>query len=82
MQFQIPTFGAAVFLTVLSMGAFGVLVLVPIACIQFSWNSVSASVPIVPIINAWQATLLYLVLATLIYLGGIIRIEFDTEEVE
>jgi hypothetical protein len=82
MRIQIPAFGAAVIFTVLGMGALGILVLLPIACIQWTWNSVMSSVGVLPLINAWQASLLYLALATLVYLSGIVRIEFETEHLD
>ncbi|HEY9792358.1 MAG TPA: hypothetical protein V6D22_18295 [Candidatus Obscuribacterales bacterium] len=82
MRIQIPAVGAAVIFTVLGMGALGILVLLPIACIQWTWNSVMSSVGVLPLINAWQSSLLYLALATLVYLSGIVRIEFETENLD
>lgn len=82
MRIQIPTFGAAVIFTVLFMGVLGMFVLVPIACIQWTWNSVMTSWKMLPLINVWQATLLYLALSTLVYLSGLVRIEFEAEKLD
>jgi hypothetical protein len=79
MRFQIPTYTAAVFLTLLTMGALGMAVVLPIACIQWSWNALVSVFGFLPLINAWQAILLYLAAATLLYLSGIVRIEFEPE---
>jgi hypothetical protein len=82
MRVEIPPFGAAVIFTVLFMGVLGVFVLLPIACIQWTWNSVMTSGNYLPLINVWQATLLYLALATLLYLSGMVRIEFEAEKLD
>ena len=82
MKVQMPAFGAAVIFTVLCMGVVGVFVLIPIACIQWTWNSVMSSWRFLPLINVWQATLLYLALAILLFLTGLVRIEFETEKVD
>ena len=66
-------------LAILVMGILGMCLVLPIACIQFTWNSLLAKLPPFPPINIWQATLLYLAMATLLYLSGIIRIEIETE---
>lgn len=79
MKFEIPPFGAAVIFTVLVMGGLGMFVLIPIACIQWTWNALITQVPTVPIINVWQASLLYLAFALALYLTGWVNIEFTTE---
>jgi hypothetical protein len=82
MRIQIPAFGAAVIFTVLCMGVLGMFVLVPIACIQWTWNWVMNSCGVLPLINVWQASLLYLAAATSLYLSGLVRIEFETEKLD
>ena len=82
MRIQIPTFGAAVVLTLLCMGGLGLLVLWPIACIQWTWNSVMMSWRFLPLINVWQAALLYMASVALLYITGMVRIEFEPDKVE
>jgi hypothetical protein len=82
MRIQIPRFGTAIFFTLLCMGVLGMFVMIPIACIQWTWNSVINSFPLLPSINVWQATLLYTAVALLVYLSGIVRIEFETENLD
>ena len=82
MKFQLPAIVAAIIFTILGMGALGGLVVLPIACIQWTWNSVMNSVHLLPLINAWQATLLYLAMATMLYLSGLVRIEFEAEKLD
>ncbi len=73
----------AVFLTVLSMGVVGVLVIVPIAAINLSWNSLSNVFYFVPPISPWQAALLYVAIICITYLTGLIKIEIvHDDEVE
>jgi hypothetical protein len=80
MRFQFPTYSMAIFFTGLSMGILGLCVLVPIACIQCTWNLVMSSCGGgLPLINVWQATLLYVAAATLLFLSGILQIEFEPE---
>lgn len=79
MRFQIPTYSAAIFLTGISMGFLGLCVLLPIACIQWTWNCVMSTCRLLPLINAWQASLLYVASATLLFLSGIVKIEFEPE---
>lgn len=70
------------FLTVLCMGGLGMFVLLPIACIQWTWNSLMPSWGGLPVINAWQASLLYVAAAVSLFLSGLIRIEFEAEKAE
>lgn len=82
MRLQVPTLGAAVVFTLLGMGVLGLFVVLPVACIQWTWNSVMTSCGVLPVINVWQAVLLYLALATFVYLTGIVRIEFEAENLD
>lgn len=75
-----PVLGAAILLAVLSMGMVGMFVLLPIACIQWTWNSVMTHMPVLPTIGVWQAALLYVAFATMLYLAGIVRIEIKAEK--
>ena len=52
--------GAAVLLSTLFMGLLGVLVIAPIACIELGWNFFATHFYAMPVINPWQAILLYL----------------------
>lgn len=79
MKIQIPTIGTAIFMAVLVMGLLGMFVLVPIFGIQYTWNTAIHQLAAAPQINTWQATLLYLAGATIMYLTGIVQIEIDTE---
>ena len=80
--YQIPPFFAAILLSLLSMGIVGVLVVLPIACIQWTWNFIIVGVSTAPHINIWQATLLYLAGATLLYLVGIVQIKIETTKAD
>jgi len=80
--FHFHPLSAAIILSVLLMGALGAFVIVPIAFIHWTWNSVVAHFSSLPQINGWQAMLLYLALACLIYLCGFVQIEFKTETVD
>jgi hypothetical protein len=82
-SFQINSFGAAVVLSTLLMGALGVFVIAPIACIEFSWNFMAKHLLFyIPLINPWQALLVYLAFASIVYLLGWIRIEIQTGSYE
>lgn len=79
-SFSVDAIGAAANLTVLTMGAIGLLVLIPIFCILWTWNTVAALLPrLMPEINSWQAILLYLAFAAMIYLSGLISIHIETD---
>lgn len=74
--------GAAILLTGLAMGVLGFVVLLPIAFIQWAWNSVSAAHPaaiVIPPINVWQAALLYLAAGTALYLTGWVQIDISMD---
>jgi hypothetical protein len=78
--FHFSPFGAAAIFTILAMGLIGVLIVLPVACIQWSWNQFVPVHSILPPINVWQAVLLYLALATTLFLSGIVQVELDTPE--
>jgi hypothetical protein len=78
--YQVHPVTGAVFLSVLFMGMVGILVILPIACIQWTWNALVTGFTSLPEINGWQASLLYLAGAIIAYLTGLIRI--DATEVE
>ncbi len=80
--FQVPPFFAAVLLSALCMGLIGVFVVLPIACIQWTWNSLVVGFSQLPHINAWQACLLYLALAAIVYLSGVVQIEIEATKAE
>lgn len=81
-SFHLNSFGAAVILSTLLMGVLGAFVLIPVACIQWTWNSVAAQALSLPLINPWQATLLYIAAGCLLYLSGLVQIEIKSETLE
>ncbi len=76
--YHVNTLGAAIILSLLLMGGLGLFVLVPIVFIQWLWNVTIANLTLLPQINLWQSSLLYLSGATIIYLSGLVRIDFET----
>jgi hypothetical protein len=81
-SFHVNSFGAAVILSTLLMGALGAFVLIPIACIQWTWNALAPYLFALPIINIWQAILLYLAGAALLFLSGLIQVEIKSETLD
>ena len=59
------------------MGILGVVVVAPTAFIEMTWNFAARHVDYMPSINPWQALLLYLALASIVYLLGWVRIEIS-----
>lgn len=78
--FPFNPFGAAAIFTVLAMGLIGVLVVFPVACIHWTWNHFVPNYSVLPPINVWQAILLYLAVATVLFLSGFIQVELDAPE--
>lgn len=74
-NFDVTPFSGAILMVALAMGAIGILVVVPIACIEWSWNAIAQTVNFIPAINAWQAALLYVMAALSMHLTGIFRVE-------
>lgn len=72
--------GAAALFTLLGMGLIGAVIVLPIACILWTWNAVVINYAILPPINVWQAVLLYLAMATVLYLSGVVQIEIEQPE--
>ncbi len=81
-SFHVNSFGAAILMSALFMGLLGILVIAPIACIEFMWNCLATHLCAMPAINPWQAMLLYLAVACLVYLCGWVQIEIKTGTVE
>lgn len=80
--FQINPLGAAAIFTILGMGLIGALVILPIACIHWTWNEVLSNYSVLPPISVWQAVLLYLAVATVLFLSGVVQIEVEPERTE
>ncbi|MBY0358085.1 MAG: hypothetical protein K2W82_08800 [Candidatus Obscuribacterales bacterium] len=80
--FQFQTLGAAILFTVLGMGIIGVLVVLPVTFIQWSWNYFVPPFSVLPPINIWQAMLLYAAAAAMLYISGIVRVEIETGTVD
>lgn len=81
-SFRVNSFGAAVILSTLLMGVLGAFVLIPVACIQWTWNSLAAHMFALPLISAWQAILLYIAGGCLLYLSGLVHLEIKSETLE
>jgi hypothetical protein len=81
-SFHVNSFGAAILLSTLFMGVLGALVIAPIACIELIWNFFATHFSAMPIINPWQAMLLYMAMACIVYLMGWVQIEIKTGTVE
>ena len=62
-------------LTMIFMAAVGLLVLVPIALLEWGWNLFAEASRLVPAIGQWQAFLLYLAFALVLYILGLVKIE-------
>ncbi len=77
--FFIHPFIAAIVFSMLLVGAIGAFALIPIVCINWTWNVIVASHSALPMIGLWQAGLLYLASACILYLLGIVQIEFKAE---
>ena len=81
-SFHVNSIGAAIILSTLLMGALGAFVLVPIACIQWTWNAFAPHLFSLPIINIWQAILLYMAGAALLFLSGLVQVEIKSETLD
>jgi hypothetical protein len=77
-----PPLTAAIVLSVLLMGGIGGFVVLPIVCINWAWNVFIVHYAHLPVIEIWQACLLYLALACVAYLSGFLQIEFSAETVD
>ncbi len=80
--FHFNPFGAAAIFTVLAMGVIGAVFVLPIAGIQWTWNHFVPNYSVLPPINVWQAILLYFAVATVLFLSGIVQVEFDAERLD
>jgi len=80
--YQVPPFAAAIFLSALCMGIVGLFIVLPIACIQWTWNYFVAGFSVLPYINIWQASLLYVAGAIVLYLSGLVRIDVEAHKAE
>ncbi|HEY9784374.1 MAG TPA: hypothetical protein V6D17_03160 [Candidatus Obscuribacterales bacterium] len=76
------SFGASVILAMVVMGALAVFVLMPIACIEWTWNFAASILTMLPPINAWQAALLYLAMALILNISGVLHIEFKADTID
>lgn len=80
--FPVNPFGAAAIFTILAMGLIGLVVVLPVAFIHWSWNQFIPSNSVLPPISVWQAVLLYLAFATAFFLSGIVQIEVEEPKAE
>lgn len=82
-----PEFDPAPVLLIMLFGvvltaALGLLVVLPTAFIEWSWNLFASSSALVPQIGTGQAFLLYIALGLLFYILGLVKIEFKVEKLE
>ncbi|MCA9815201.1 MAG: hypothetical protein R3C24_03775 [Cyanobacteriota/Melainabacteria group bacterium] len=54
----------------------------PTAFLEWSWNLFASATELVPQIGTGQAFLLYLALGLLLYILGLVKIEFKVEKLE
>lgn len=80
--YQFHPLAAAILFTILIMGVFGLVVVLPIAFITWTWNALVTNISHLPQINVWQASLLYIALGTLLYLLGFVQIEVEANKVD
>ncbi|MBX9692684.1 MAG: hypothetical protein K2Z81_09895 [Cyanobacteria bacterium] len=81
-SFEFGPVAATVILTVVIFGAFGLVVLFPVVLLQWGWNVAIAPWAALPLIELWQAALLYVAAALMIYLAGLVKIEIKLERFE
>ncbi len=81
-KFDLNPIGAAFFCAAIAQGVLGAFVVLPIFCINWTWNSVVSQYMFLPPIVWWQAVLIYLAVAAAIYASGLIRIEIKAETVD
>ena len=60
----------------------GLFVVMPTAFLEWSWNLFASATELVPQIGTGQAFLLYLALGLLLYILGLVKIEFKVEKLE
>ncbi|MBY0550091.1 MAG: hypothetical protein K2W95_22640 [Candidatus Obscuribacterales bacterium] len=79
-SFPVEKFGSAIMFTVLAMGLIGLGAVIPVWFIQWFWNLVALKTELMPAIEIWQALMLYLAGATILYLSGWIEIKVERAE--
>jgi hypothetical protein len=80
--FQIPPVVAVLFFSAFCLAALSLLVVLPVALIQWFWNNLLVVHSTLPPIAVWQAGLLYVAGATLMYILGFVRIEFEAQKID
>jgi hypothetical protein len=81
-MYEFHPVAAVILITIAFVGFMGAFVIMPIAFIQWLWNGMVPHFSSLPEIAPWQAGLLYLAMATLFCLSGIIKIEVHTGPAE
>ncbi len=74
--FKLDPLSAIVLVSLLLTGGLLLFVGLPVLGISWVWNSLLVGLLDMPTIALWQAGLLYAALACIIYLSGIVHIEF------
>ncbi len=80
--YQFHPIAAAILFTILIMGVFGLVVVLPIAFITWTWNALVTNVSSLPQISIWQAGLLYVALGILLYLFGFVQVEVEANKLD
>lgn len=68
---------AILLITMVITGFFGLFVIIPIAALEWGWNAFFQSNNLLPAINSWQAALLYIAIALVLYILGLVRIKIE-----
>ena len=76
-SFDINPIIAILLITLVITGIFGLFVVIPIAVLEGGWNTVFQNSSLLPEINLWQATLLYVALALVLYIFGLVKIKIE-----
>lgn len=66
--------------TILAMGLIGLGAVLPICCIQWLWNLLAPQTEFLPAIEFWQALMLYLAGAAVLYLSGLVEVKIERAE--
>lgn len=79
-SFPVEKIGSAAMFTVLAMGLIGLGAVLPVCGIQWLWNLVALNTELMPAIEIWQALMLYLAGATILYLSGFVEVKVERAE--
>lgn len=80
--YNLDPFSASILFLLLTIAVLVCVVWAPLIGISWLWNVCVAGIFDFPHIGLWQAGLLYVALACMIYLSGIVQIEVKTETID